>query len=91
MEMRRKTKAEYLAAIREEQDRYDAIKRAIAELTSGAISATISTAGGSQSYTRAQMDDLRALLRVSASRLDRLLAHYQGRRTGPRRSYVSFD
>ena len=91
MEMRRKTKAEQLAAIREEQARYDGIKVAISELTAGAVSATISTAGGSQSYTRAQLADLRALLRVSAARLDRLLARYQGRQTGPRRSYVSFD
>jgi hypothetical protein len=91
MEIRRKTKAEQLAAIREEQAVYDGIKRAIAELTSGAVSATISTAGGSQSYTRAQLPDLRALLRVSAARLDRLLARFQGRQSGPRRAYVSFD
>lgn len=91
MEMRRKTKAEQLAAIREEQARYDSIKVAIGLLTEGAVSATISTAGGSQSYTRAQISDLRALLRVSAARLDRLIARYQGQKSGPRRAYVAFD
>lgn len=90
----RKNRADYLADIRQEQEHYDAIKVAIAELVSGATSATISTAGGSQSYTRASLPDLRALLRVSASRLDRLLAKYSGspRDPGkPGRNYVRFD
>lgn len=93
MNIRRKTRNELLADLKSEQENYNAIKVAIAELTAGAVSASISTAGGSQSYTRAGLEDLRALLRVSAARIDRLLAKVNGRTSSgkPHSVYVSFD
>ena len=91
--IRKKTQAEILAEIREEQENYNAIKVAIAELTSGAQSATITTGSGSQSYTRASLPDIRALLRVSATRINRLIRKYNGlKHVGkPTRTYYTFD
>lgn len=94
MNIRKKTRAELLADLKSEQAHYNEIKVAIAELTAGAVSASISTAGGSQSYTRASLEDLRALLRVSAARLDRLLSKVNSRAAvsgKPHRIWVSFD
>lgn len=91
--LRRKTKDEMLAEIKDEQAHYDQLKVALVELSNGAVSASISTAGGSQSYTRANIEDLRALLRVSATRLNRLIRKWQGQRNvgKPSRTYYLWD
>ena len=70
LKMTPKRRMELLSA---EKHRYEEIKAAIDAISRGAVSATVSTAGGTRSFTRASLSDLHSLLRKSARRYRNLL------------------
>lgn len=55
------TPSERLQALEAARQRMNAIASAIDAIVCGAVSATVSTAGGSRSYTRASLAELRQL------------------------------
>lgn len=55
------TPSERLQALEAARQRVNAISAAIDAIVGGAVSATVSTAGGSRSYTRASLAELRQL------------------------------
>lgn len=55
------TPSERLEALEAARVRVNEIKAAIDAIVGGAVSATVSTAGGSRSYTRASLAELRSL------------------------------
>ena len=70
--------------IKELRDRIAAVRAAIAEaVTSGVSSATIASAGNSQSYTRLSLSDLRAELRDLQRELAAVIQRGPIRRTCP--------
>lgn len=93
LKLRKKTSQELLAELKEAQASHAAILAAIRELATGAQSATISTGGGSRSYTRASLSDLRGLLAATARRINYLASLVTGTpsSSGPRRVEVKFQ
>lgn len=77
--LRPKTQQELLRELQTARDDHAAVLAAIQELASGAVSATISTAGGSRSYTRASLSDLRGLLASLSRRINNLASIVTGR------------
>lgn len=70
--------------IKELRDRIAAVRAAIAEaVASGVSSATIASAGNSQSYTRLSLSDLRAELRDLQRELANVIQRGPIRRTCP--------
>lgn len=76
---RRLSPAERLELLEAERARYNAIGEAIDAIVGGAVSATVSTAGGSRSFTRASLGELRALRAASARKYEQILHTLNGR------------
>lgn len=87
------TRAKLIDARRKEFRLNQALREAQHELACGALSATVSTGAGSQSYTRQNMADIDAALMRSNARIKDLDARIAGRPSAsvPRTVPVVFD